>query len=307
MVRNYPRLNQKPVSDPSSVATAGASSGLREVSPTTDTFVSTSIPTHDHGADSQLPPPQVVQTIPRPPSSASTCQCYPPSVILHAALQHNPFDGCIFQWDISFHPTTHLYQSHKPEEILANKRPVVYPDFLDRHATDPPMRHMFINALGDFPLARCQGDPNPSRSRNKERHMYSSGQGDERVEMRTLPWPIRVVGSSEGSRYITLKDVFRAIHDNFQRYITVEEYGMYTIERKRIIASAYHVREKRLEEVRAWPPLPNTAGRVHSEYSEDLIEEGYMRCDYLGTQLVFRGLEVSPDKEGYTLFLGPSL
>jgi len=137
--------------------------------------------------------------------------------------------------------------------------------------------------------------------------MYRSGQGDERVEMRTLPWPIRIIGTSEGNGYITLKDVFRAIHKNFQEYIPVEEYDLYTIERKRVITSAYHVREKRLEEVRAWPTFPGTASWIHTEHSEDLIEDGFIRCDYLGTQLIFRGLEVSPDKEGYTLFLGPFL
>lgn len=166
---------------------------------------------------------------------------------------------------------------------------------------------MFINSLGDFPLERCQGDPDPSRSRNKEPHMYNSGiQGseDERIEMRTLPWPIRVTGTSVNNGYITLRDVFRAIHKNFQEYIPKEEYELYRIERKRSIASAYHQRQMILNEKRSFRPS-HMVGVVFPEISENWIEDGYMRCDYLGSSLLFRGLEISPDKEGYTLFLGP--
>lgn len=297
------------VSDPSSVGTVATTSRLREVFSTTETVVASTIspPANDHvdPGDIQVPPPQVVQSIPRPPSTVSTCQCYPPSVTLHVVLQHNPFDRYIIHWDVSLSPTTQLYWGHRPEEILSNQRTIKYPDFFDEYATNPPVRHMFINALGDFPLARCQGDPDPARSKNRERHMYSTGHGDEQVEMRTLPWPIRITGTSEGNGYVTLKDVFRGIYKNFQLYIHKEEYELYTIERKRVIGAAYHLRQKLLEEARAWPPFPNIIGWGRPSYSEDWIEEGIMRCDYLGTQLIFRGLEVSPDREGYTLFLGP--
>lgn len=200
---------------------------------------------------------------------------------------------------------SHLWWGATPEEILSNTRHINHPSFFGEYATNPPVRHMFINGLGDFPLARCQGDPDPSRGKDKEKYLYNSGNGVERVEMRTLPWPIRITGSSEGNGYITLGDVFRAIHKNFQEYITKDEYEMYTIERKRTITSAYHVRQKVLDEARAWPHLPTLPDWVRPDYAEDWTEDGVMRCDYLGTQAMFRGLEVSPDREGFTLFLGP--
>jgi hypothetical protein len=177
--------------------------------------------------------------------------------------------------------------------------------FLRDVATNPPVRHMFINGIGDFPLEKCQGDPDPSRSKNREWHMYPTGNGDGLVEKRTLPWPIRITGTGN-SGFITLEDVFRAIHLNFQEYITHEEYDLYTIQRKRLITAAYHLRQKALEETRKWPQGPVPVGFVRPVFVEDLVEDGIMRCDYLGSQLMFRGLEISPDEEGYTLFLGPT-
>ncbi|XP_006463595.1 hypothetical protein AGABI2DRAFT_194375, partial [Agaricus bisporus var. bisporus H97] len=115
------------------------------------------------------------ESIPRPISSASTCQCNPSTVTLHRMLQHKPFDTFELQWNITLPPKGFVFWASTPEEILSG-RPVSFPDdaLFSEFATTPPMRHMFINALGDFPLERCQGDPDPSRSKDKERHMYAS-------------------------------------------------------------------------------------------------------------------------------------
>jgi len=40
-------------------------------------------------------------------------------------------------------------------------------------------------------------------------------------------------------------------------------------------------------------------GFVRLLYGEDTIEEGIMRCDYLGLHQTFCGLKISPDKESH--------
>jgi hypothetical protein len=245
------------------------------------------------------------EPIPRPISSASTCQCNPSIATLHRVLQHKPFDNFELLWNVTLPPKEFVFWNSTPEEILTG-RPAHFPDdalFLE-NATDPPIRHMFINALGDFPLERCQGDPDPSRSKDKERHMYNSGIGHEKVELRSLPWPIRITGTSTLGGYITLWDILRTIYLNFQQYMRKEEYELYIIERKRLIASAYHQRKRVLDGKRNYRPI---YGHIpETEIMENYIEDGYMRCDYLGSSLIFRGLEVSPDGIGYTLFVGPN-
>lgn len=285
---------------PNSVTTAGYTSKAHPLSPTSDTFVGSSSsqapvtsPSLGHRSSHELLHFEQAQAIPRPSSTVSACQCLPPNLRLHPALHHDPFSQPAIGWDVTRLPSVII----APEGFKTN--------FLDELATNPPVRHLFINAIGDFPLERCQGDPDPARSRNHERHLYQLDNSPEMVEKRTLPWPIRVTGSGAHG-YITLNDVLGAIYLNFREYIPVEEHKEFTTERKRIIAAAYHLRQKVLEERRSWPNGPAPVDYVRPVFHEDLIEDGIMRCDYLGSQHMFRGFEMSPDQEGYMLFLGPA-
>ncbi|KAJ3575447.1 hypothetical protein NP233_g1095 [Leucocoprinus birnbaumii] len=92
--------------------------------------------------------------------------------------------------------------------------PTATDGFLAELATSPPIRHLFINAIGDFPLGKCQGDPDPLRSRNRQQHLYPQPNSAEFIEKCILPWPIWVTGSGVRA-YITLNDVFHAPHVNF--------------------------------------------------------------------------------------------
>ncbi|KXN82309.1 hypothetical protein AN958_02741 [Leucoagaricus sp. SymC.cos] len=272
------------------------------LSPTLETIAASTSENHHHlspttiarnHASSPIPNPQ----FPRPPSTISTCQCDPTNITLNRILHHQPFDQPLITWDITVPPST-IWGTDLDFE------------FQKELATVPPVRHLFINGIGDFPLERCQGDPDPSRRRiqNKSKSTTTTtpdGDGDKNEKRTTLPWPIRVTGNDESNGFITIGNVLRAIYNNFQEYIPAEEYDLYTIQRKRVITAAYHLRQKALEEKRSWPHGPMPLGYVRPVFMEDRIEDGIMRCDYLGSQVMFRGLEVSPDEEGYTLFLGP--
>jgi hypothetical protein len=213
------------------------------------------------------------------------------SFALHKDLQHDYHAQPNIDWDITRSPTIISQYGLNPE-------------LLNELATTPPMRHMFINSIADFPLERCQGDPDPQRCKDRSQHLYRANPDNptsDLIEKRTLPWPIRITGSAKHG-YITLKDVLQAIYANFQEYIPNDEYDQYTMDRKRLMTAAYHIRQHILEIRRQWP---HGTGFHRSAYHEDRVEEGFMRCDYLGSQLMFRGLEISPDEEGYSLFLGP--
>jgi hypothetical protein len=101
-----------------------------------------------------------------------------------------------------------------------------------------------------------------------------------------FPWPVRVTNP----RGVLCIDVFRAVHKNFQAYLTKEEVSKFSTFKLRMVEGACsHRRESRL------------MGR---EWSDD--EDGLRRVDYLVDRVMFRGLEPSRIEGGsWVLHVGP--
>ncbi|RDB27045.1 hypothetical protein Hypma_005063 [Hypsizygus marmoreus] len=116
---------------------------------------------------------------------------------------------------------------------------------LAQPATYPFVTHLYINALADDPLP-------------------------------FFPWPFMVYNP----RGITVGDVFTAIFNNFQQYVSKHEFE--TWDRTRQFASQLTFEGR-------W-------GQAK--------EDGMRRCDFLGTHCWFRGLQPNPNREGWMMFAG---
>lgn len=98
-----------------------------------------------------------------------------------------------------------------------------------------------------------------------------------------FPWPF-IVNSHHETLPVTICDVMCAIKDNFEEHMTQEEVDSLTLPRKDIVFDAYRART-----VSLWKS----------------VEDGVRRVDYLGPNYMFRGLEPTPDGEGFMIFVGP--
>jgi hypothetical protein len=101
-----------------------------------------------------------------------------------------------------------------------------------------------------------------------------------------FPWPVLV----RNPRGVLCIDVYRAVHKNFQAYLTKDEVSKFSAFKLRMVEEACSQRrESRL------------MGR---EWNDD--EDGLRRVDYLVDRVMFRGLEPSKIGGGsWVLHLGP--
>ncbi|KAJ6578454.1 hypothetical protein B0H19DRAFT_579221 [Mycena capillaripes] len=88
-----------------------------------------------------------------------------------------------------------------------------------------------------------------------------------------FPWKFMVVNPAG----IRVRDVFNAINDNFQHFVSISEHEKWTFERQQ---------------------------RAELEYKLRKGEHGLRRLDYLCGQLCFRGLEPNPDRTGWVFYVG---
>ncbi|KAJ7136936.1 hypothetical protein C8R44DRAFT_364042 [Mycena epipterygia] len=104
-------------------------------------------------------------------------------------------------------------------------------------------------------------------------HMYVSGLA---LTDARFPWKFMIINPAG----IRVRDVFRAILDNFQHYVFRAEYE-------------------------AWPAARQQ--RAELEWAlrgGQETQDGLRRVDYLCGQLYFRGLAPNPDRTGWVLFVG---
>lgn len=118
--------------------------------------------------------------------------------------------------------------------------------------------------------------------------MHIDGVADDPAP--SFPWPI-VVSNELG---ITCADVFYAIYNNFQEYVTTDEYNSWTGRRREQAARAYH---RRVRQPLDWSRPDEILGPDG---------DGLRRIDYMGDKVMFRGLDVSPLRDGtWLMFVGP--
>ena len=102
-----------------------------------------------------------------------------------------------------------------------------------------------------------------------------------------FPWPVTVLPHHEALP-VLVADVVHALVANFEERLTGDEADALSESRRVMVHQAYWRRMR----------LP-VGGRTPAE------TDGLRRVDYLGDAIYFRGLEPSPDGEGFVLFLGP--
>ncbi|KAJ7046140.1 hypothetical protein C8F04DRAFT_1024544 [Mycena alexandri] len=105
-------------------------------------------------------------------------------------------------------------------------------------------------------------------------HMYISGLA---LAESGFPWKFMVVNPAG----IRVRDVFRAIMDNFQQYVSRAEYESWTPARQQRAKLEWGMR------------------------GGDRTRDGLRRVDYLCGQLCFRGLSWNLDRTGWVLHAGP--
>jgi len=101
-----------------------------------------------------------------------------------------------------------------------------------------------------------------------------------------FPWPVLV----RNPRGVLCIDVFRAVHKNFQAYLTKNEVSKFSAFKLKMVEEACNQRRE---------------GRLMGrEWNDD--EDGLRRVDYLVDRVMFRGLEQSKLGGGsWVLHLGP--
>ncbi|KAJ3535749.1 hypothetical protein NM688_g6932 [Phlebia brevispora] len=99
-----------------------------------------------------------------------------------------------------------------------------------------------------------------------------------------FPWPF-IVRSVDYTMPVTVADVVFHIRSNFRQKMHDHELYALKAERKDILDRAFYT-------------------RIGSMETEEVYRAS-LRVDYLGSNYVFRGLELSPDGEGFMLFVGP--
>ncbi|KAH8830719.1 hypothetical protein DL96DRAFT_1786160 [Flagelloscypha sp. PMI_526] len=117
-------------------------------------------------------------------------------------------------------------------------------------------------------------------------HMFVKAVADDN-ESKRFPWPF-MIKNTEGGFGITVRDVFDTIHRNFNsEYVFASEWESWSYNQKRRARAGYQARIDDLRESRR-------------------IEEpdSLLRVDYLGPYAQFRGLQPSPDGEGWLLCIG---
>lgn len=110
--------------------------------------------------------------------------------------------------------------------------------------------------------------------------MYIVGVADEPAA--NFPWPFMITNP----KGITLSNVIDAIYDNLQEFVSTEELSSWPKWKQRHALGAY-------------------TARVKSQYRTK-VGLGLRRIDYLGQRNYFRGLEPSPNKDGWLMFVGPA-
>ncbi|KDQ31835.1 hypothetical protein PLEOSDRAFT_175420 [Pleurotus ostreatus PC15] len=116
-------------------------------------------------------------------------------------------------------------------------------------ATHPFLTHMFINAIGDDPI-------------------------------QPFLWPFMV----RNPKGIKCEDVYNAVYENFQEYVSQSEYDDWPQVRQVQCTQAYGARH-------------SSRGNRESGFVE-----GIRRVDYLGDNIMFRGLEPNPNIDGFASF-----
>jgi hypothetical protein len=100
-----------------------------------------------------------------------------------------------------------------------------------------------------------------------------------------FPWPVAVYNK----RGVLCKDVFHAIFQNFQRFLTKQEVDKFTSFKSKLVEEAFNQRRE-----------AGLMGRVWDD------QDGLRRIDYFADKVMFRGLEPSMNRGGsWILFLGP--
>ncbi|EPQ50885.1 hypothetical protein GLOTRDRAFT_141354 [Gloeophyllum trabeum ATCC 11539] len=100
------------------------------------------------------------------------------------------------------------------------------------------------------------------------------------------PWPIRIYNP----RGVKVEDVFDCIYENFQQFLTRDEYYGLTEKKRDLVTQALRERCK--------PASDNP-------YAPEYTDEGVRRYDYMVGRTLFRGLEPHPyDDAAWILFVG---
>ncbi|KAF4586911.1 hypothetical protein EYR40_010928 [Pleurotus pulmonarius] len=115
-------------------------------------------------------------------------------------------------------------------------------------ATYPFLTHMFINAIGDDPI-------------------------------QPFLWPFMV----RNPKGIKCEDVYNAVYENFQEYVSQSEYDDWPQVRQVQCTQSYGARH---------------SSRANRESG---FVEGIRRVDYLGDNIMFRGLEPNPNIDGWVM------
>ncbi|KAL4264066.1 DUF6699 domain-containing protein [Pleurotus pulmonarius] len=118
-------------------------------------------------------------------------------------------------------------------------------------ATYPFLTHMFINAIGDDPI-------------------------------QPFLWPFMV----RNPKGIKCEDVYNAVYENFQEYVSQSEYDDWPQVRQVQCTQSYGARH---------------SSRANRESG---FVEGIRRVDYLGDNIMFRGLEPNPNIDGWVMCVG---
>jgi hypothetical protein len=101
-----------------------------------------------------------------------------------------------------------------------------------------------------------------------------------------FPWPIAVYNSHG----VLCKDVFHAIFQNFQKFLTKKEVSLFSQFKRQMVEGAFNIRRD-----------SKLMGKVWDD------QDGLRRIDYLVDKVMFRGLEPTVNRGGsWMLFLGPT-
>jgi hypothetical protein len=103
-----------------------------------------------------------------------------------------------------------------------------------------------------------------------------------------FPWPVAVYNK----RGVLCRDVFHALYQNFQRFLTKQEVNKFPKFKAKLVEEAFKQR------------MATRQGMLDKE--NDDHQDGLRRIDYFADKVMFRGLEPSMDRGGsWILFLGP--
>lgn len=110
--------------------------------------------------------------------------------------------------------------------------------------------------------------------------MFINAIGDDPIQ--PFLWPF-MVRNPEG---IKCEDIYNAVYENFQQYVSQSEYYDWPQVRQIQVTKAYRARLS-----------------SRSNHNSGFVE-GIQRVDYLGDNIMFRGLEPNPNIDGWVMFVG---